>query len=211
MAGRQVFEIRLRLSPCHLFALNAMADFSPPPLFSPTNTESDEANAEGVTIIHGEVSCPVVDFEIVPCHIHVCVDPDPDTATATSPPLPDHKPGNWVQSRSSLVDASSFSVSFVCSRRISNQTSLRVLIQHVPQTAAIPQAASQRNLYEPRTLSSTPAHSLFLSSAAAKYRTKRRFRFRSSTYLRRRRYRKQQASATCMNLELSHRPTMPHS
>ena len=61
MAGRQVFEIRV-LSSCHLLALYAMADFSPPPLFSPTNAGSNEANIEGVTIIHGEISCPVVGF-----------------------------------------------------------------------------------------------------------------------------------------------------
>ena len=88
VTGRQFFEIRV-LSSYHLLALCAMADFGPPPFFSPTNSESDEANPEGVTIIHGEISCPVVGFEIFPCHIHVCVDPDPDTTTAVSPPLPD--------------------------------------------------------------------------------------------------------------------------
>ena len=108
MAGRQVFEIRV-LSLCHLFALYAMADFNPPPLFSLTNTESDEANAGGVIISHGEISCPVVDFGIVPCRIHVHVDPGPDTTTTASPPLPGQKPENWVQLKISLVDASSFS------------------------------------------------------------------------------------------------------
>ena len=70
VAGRQVFEIRV-LSSCHLFALCAMADFGPPPFFSPTSTKSNEANFEGVTIIHGKIFRPVVGFEIAPCRVHV--------------------------------------------------------------------------------------------------------------------------------------------
>ena len=131
VAGRQVFETRV-LSSCHLFALYAMADFSPPPLFSPTNTESDEANAGGVVIIHGEIYCPAVDLEIVPCHIHVCVlDPDPDTTTTASPSLPDQKPENRVQLKISLSGVCSFSDTFVYGRRISKRTSLRTPVQHI--------------------------------------------------------------------------------
>lgn len=97
MAGRQALKVRvLSTSLYRLFSLYAMADFSPPPLFSPTNTESDQADAGGVIIIHGEIFYPVLNFKIVP-HIHVHADPDPGSTTTASPPLPDQKPENLVQ------------------------------------------------------------------------------------------------------------------
>jgi len=155
VAGRQVFEIRV-LSPCHLFALCAMADFSPPPCFSPMNNESDEKNVEGVTIIRGEISYPFLGFEIVPCRIHVCVDPDPDTTTAVSPPLPGQKSKNPVQLKSSLSYASSFSQTFVYGPRVSSQPLLQIPVRRVRWAGVVPRAASRHNLYEPRTFSTTP-------------------------------------------------------
>ena len=100
-----------------------MADFTPPPLFPSTNTESNEADA-GVTIIHGEFSGPAVNVGIV-SYIPVHVDPDPDTTKAASPPPPDHNhnPMDWVQLER-LSISSPFSDSFPWSCRKPNQMSL---------------------------------------------------------------------------------------
>ena len=117
---------------------------NPPPLLSPTNTESDTADAGGVIIIHGEISSPVLDFKIVPRHIHVRVDPDPGTTTTASPPLPDPNPGNLVQLYPALSNANSVPDSFVKSRRILNRTPPQIPTQHLRHLTSIAQGVNKR-------------------------------------------------------------------
>ena len=90
-----------------------MADLNPPPLFFPADAGGDAADSGGVAITYGEIPCPVVDPEIVPCHIHLEVDPGPDMKNAQGPPLPDHEPNKLVQSQISLPNANRVSDSFV--------------------------------------------------------------------------------------------------
>ena len=94
------------------FALYAMADFIPPPLFPSTNSTNTESNEEdvGIIIIHGEFSGLAVNAGIVSYYIRVCVDPDHDTAKAASPPPPhhNHNSGDWVRLKHLSDSSSSF-------------------------------------------------------------------------------------------------------
>ena len=80
-----------------IFAPYAMADFSPPSLFSPTSAKTDVADTGSVIINHGEVSFPVVDSKVVP-RTYVNVDPNPegDTTNTAVPPPPDSEPEKRV-------------------------------------------------------------------------------------------------------------------
>ena len=59
VAGREVPEVRVLSLPC-LFSLYTMADFSPPPLFFATSTESEAADFGGLFMTHGKVLRPAV-------------------------------------------------------------------------------------------------------------------------------------------------------
>lgn len=101
------------------FVLYAMADFKPPPLFSPTNAETDVADTGSVTIHHGEIPCLVVDPEVL-SHVHPPDHgPEGGAMSTTSPPPPDREPGKPVRPHLPLINLHS---SFVQSRRASNRT-----------------------------------------------------------------------------------------
>ena len=99
MAGQGTFEdrppYRLLLS-----ALYAMADLNPPPLFTPTNEETNVAEARSIIITHGGTPSSEVHLEIVSPYVHVRADPDPGSGTnSTGPPPPDCEPEKLVQPR----------------------------------------------------------------------------------------------------------------
>jgi len=119
-----------------------MVNLSPPP---PTNTESGGADTGGIIITNGEIPCPAVVPEIVPCCIHLHVDVDP----------PDREPKKWVQLQLSLSDANWSPDSFVHSLRTPNRMPLQIPTQHMYWTKLTPQTANQCKLYDPRAFSST--------------------------------------------------------
>ena len=150
MAGQEVFGVRVLSLYCP-FSRYTMADLNPPPLFSPTNTESNVADSGSVIITHGEVSRPTVGPEAVPHHVQLHVDPDPDPTNTQNPSPPDHEPEKQVRSLLSLSNAHWIPDSFVRSRRTPDRASLRIPIKRVRQTlTTLTQRTNRHKLYDPQ-------------------------------------------------------------